>query len=355
MLLLSVWCEKVKDATNATTSWFSVLFVERDSSSGGLWRRRGEVLLLWMFGNVELRARKKRKAPEPGLGVKWVCKCGCSWGGLRRDSPSWSSSLLCRCKGSRRRKLRRKSKRMMMRGKKSGDCGASLAALPSTPSAPALPSTSSRRKSPKGTGGGAPVPVESSARLKSSSQVGSKPVIEDDIEGHLVYLEGDVVQSRFKIMSTLAAKLEINVLEKLAKYDPRGRHKCVHMLDWFDYHGHTCIAFEMLGSSVFDFLKDNNYEPYPLEQVRQISYELIYAVKFLHDNHFEIYYDHRDKRDFRYVKNPEIRLIDFGSATFDHEHHSTIVSTRHYRAPEVILELGWSQPCDVWVNRLHYF
>ena len=25
-----------------------------------------------------------------------------------------------------------------------------------------------------------------------------------------------------------------------------------------------------------------------------------------------------------------------------------IVSTRHYRAPEVILELGWAQPCDVW-------
>lgn len=48
------------------------------------------------------------------------------------------------------------------------------------------------------------------------------------------------------------------------------------------------------------------------------------------------------------MKNTEIRLIDFGSATFDHEHHSTIVSTRHYRAPEVILELGWSQPCDVW-------
>lgn len=26
------------------------------------------------------------------------------------------------------------------------------------------------------------------------------------------------------------------------------------MLDWFDYHGHMCIAFEMLGLSVFDFL-----------------------------------------------------------------------------------------------------
>lgn len=64
------------------------------------------------------------------------------------------------------------------------------------------------------------------------------------------------------------------------------------------------------------------------------------------------------------MRDATVRLIDLGSATFDHEHHSTIVSTRHYRAPEVILgifcirtllpkfnsisELGWAQPCDVW-------
>jgi dual-specificity kinase len=44
----------------------------------------------------------------------------------------------------------------------------------------------------------------------------------------------------------------------------------------------------------------------------------------------------------------EIRLIDFGSATFDDEYHSSVVSTRHYRAPEIILNLGWSFPCDIW-------
>lgn len=54
------------------------------------------------------------------------------------------------------------------------------------------------------------------------------------------------------------------------------------------------------------------------------------------------------RRDVKRVKRTDVRLIDFGSATFDHEHHSTIVSTRHYRAPEVILELGWAQACDVW-------
>lgn len=34
------------------------------------------------------------------------------------------------------------------------------------------------------------------------------------------------------------------------------------MLDWFDYHGHMCIAFEMLGLSVFDFLVNINYAFY---------------------------------------------------------------------------------------------
>lgn len=43
------------------------------------------------------------------------------------------------------------------------------------------------------------------------------------------------------------------------------------------------------------------------------------------------------KRDERTLKNTDIKVVDFGSATFDDEHHSTLVSTRHYRAPEVIL------------------
>lgn len=162
-----------------------------------------------------------------------------------------------------------------------------------------------------------------------------------------------------------AAKLEINVLEKLAEKDPENRQLCVKMLSWFDYHGHMCISFPMLGLSVFDFLKDNNYRPYPLEQVRHIGYQLVHSISYLHrinlthtdlkpenilfcDSDHDIIYDSKKKRDIRIIKRPDINLIDFGSATFDHEHHSTIVSTRHYRAPEVILELGWAQPCDVW-------
>ncbi|XP_075976358.1 uncharacterized protein LOC142976725 isoform X2 [Anticarsia gemmatalis] len=253
----------------------------------------------------------------------------------------------------------------------------------------------------------APLPPAHVSQLKPEKQTKevessrARSSVKDDKDGHLVYWPGYVMGARYKIIDTLgegtfgkvvevkdlemehrmalkiiknvekyreAAKLEINVLEKLADVDPDCKNLCVKMLDWFEYHGHMCIAFEMLGQSVFDFLKDNNYQPYPLEQVRHISYQLIYSVLFLHDNKLthtdlkpenilfvdsdyevvSVYNGSKKKHDLRRVKRSDVRLIDFGSATFDHEHHSTIVSTRHYRAPEVILELGWSQPCDVW-------
>lgn len=232
--------------------------------------------------------------------------------------------------------------------------------------------------------------------------------VQDDPDGHLLYKESDRIGERYEIMRSLgegtfgkvvevrdlksspsptsigekecrlalkviknvpkyreAAKLEINVLRTLQENDPDCKRMCIRMLEYFDYHGHICLTFELLGPSVFDFLKSNSYHPYPLEQVRHICYQLAYSVAFLHDNKlthtdlkpenllflsgdYEVRHDSKRRKDYRVIKETEIRLIDFGSATFDHEHHSTVVSTRHYRAPEVILELGWSQPCDVW-------
>ncbi|KAM4601107.1 dual specificity protein kinase CLK2b [Polymixia lowei] len=221
----------------------------------------------------------------------------------------------------------------------------------------------------------------------------------DTENGHLIYKSGDVLQDRYEIINTLgegtfgkvvqcvdhgrggtrtalkiiknlekykeAAKLEINVLEEIKEKDPHNKHRCVQMLDWFSYYGHVCISFELLSLSTFDFLKVNNFLPYPINQVRHMAYQICHAVNFLHDNKlthtdlkpenilfvnsdYTLIYNTEKKCDERRVKDTTVRLVDFGSATFDHEHHSVLVSTRHYRAPEVILDLGWSHPCDVW-------
>ncbi|KAM6968285.1 dual specificity protein kinase CLK2b [Aplochiton taeniatus] len=221
----------------------------------------------------------------------------------------------------------------------------------------------------------------------------------DTENGHLIYSRGDVLHERYEIERTLgqgtfgnvvqcvdhtrdgalsalkiiknidryreAAKLEISVLEKIYEKDPHNQHQCVQMLDWFDYHGHVCISFELLSLSTFDFLKENNFMPYPLGHIRHMAYQICHGVNFLHDNKlthtdlkpenilfvssdYTVIYNAEKRCDERKVKDTTVRLVDFGSATFDDEHHSAVVSTRHYRAPEVILELGWRQPCDVW-------
>uniref|UniRef100_A0A8C8VNW0 dual-specificity kinase n=1 Tax=Pelusios castaneus TaxID=367368 RepID=A0A8C8VNW0_9SAUR len=162
-----------------------------------------------------------------------------------------------------------------------------------------------------------------------------------------------------------AARSEIQVLEYLNTMDPSSTFRCVQMLESFEHHGHVCIVFELLGLSTYEFIKENSFLPFRINDIRQMAYQICQSINFLHHNKlthtdlkpenilfvesdYIVKYNSKMKRDERTLKNTDIKVVDFGSATFDDEHHSTLVSTRHYRAPEVILALGWSQPCDVW-------
>lgn len=57
--------------------------------------------------------------------------------------------------------------------------------------------------------------------------------------------------------------------------------------------------------------------------------------------------EYSSKRKDRHIEL-NMKLIDFGSTIYANEHHSSVVSTRHYRAPEIILGLDWSYAIDVW-------
>ncbi|PWY89935.1 kinase-like protein [Aspergillus heteromorphus CBS 117.55] len=173
-----------------------------------------------------------------------------------------------------------------------------------------------------------------------------------------------------------ASRIELRVLSTLASNDKQNRNKCIHLRDCFDYRNHICIVTDLLGQSVFDFLKGNGFVPFPSSQIQNFARQLFTSVAFLHDlnlihtdlkpenillvsNAYQTFtYNRtipssshaisRSARQRRVLLDSEIRLIDFGSATFDDEYHSSVVSTRHYRAPEIILNLGWSFPCDIW-------
>lgn len=238
------------------------------------------------------------------------------------------------------------------------------------------------------------------ARPEPAYPVPPERVPVDDKEGHLVICPGDFITPRYQICELLgqgtfgkvvrcydhelqqsvaikviraiqkyrdASKIEIRVLRCIRDRDPVSDNLCVRYFGTFDFRNHVCIVSELLGCSVFDFLKDNEFQPFPCRDIWHFARQILRSVCFLHeqslvhtdlkpenvllvDSSFDTVASSRrpQARMRRMLRNAEVRLIDFGSATFNEEYHSGVVSTRHYRAPEVILGMGWSFPCDVW-------
>jgi len=137
---------------------------------------------------------------------------------------------------------------------------------------------------------------------------------------------------------------------------------------WFQYKEHVCMVFQKYGLSLYDYLKKNSFQGLDYAITREIAFSLFASLYYLHEG-LELIHTDLKPENILFVedttgfnsndKSPDIRMkptfnstdikiIDLGSATFEHEYHSTIISTRHYRAPEVVLQIGWSYPSDVW-------
>ncbi|KAH0794015.1 kinase-like protein [Histomonas meleagridis] len=57
----------------------------------------------------------------------------------------------------------------------------------------------------------------------------------------------------------------------------------------------------------------------------------------------------REGRDIETGRDSmSIRLIDFGSLDSGSAWHYHLVTTRHYRAPEILMGLRWGYECDIW-------
>lgn len=176
-----------------------------------------------------------------------------------------------------------------------------------------------------------------------------------------------------------AAKTELRILSTILQNDPTGQFQCLLLKDYFDYKDHICLVTNLYGKSVYDFMCSNGIARFPGSHIQAIARQLIRSTCFLHDlgiihtdlkpenillcdesfNEYQLPPDIVETLSTRrklasnngmrkILKNPEIKIIDFGSAIFVNEYHPPVISTRHYRAPEIVLGLGWSYPCDIW-------
>lgn len=156
-----------------------------------------------------------------------------------------------------------------------------------------------------------------------------------------------------------SALIEAKIIQDINRRGGRGLTHCVRLFDSFTFRGHYCLVFESLGPSLYDFLKRHDYRPFPMIVVQDMTVQLLQALEFLHSvrlihtdlklenillvNDRETIYNSQ-----RVPESTRIKLIDFGSACYAGDKRSSIINTRQYRAPEVILGAGWSMPSDMW-------
>ncbi|KAG6830655.1 hypothetical protein H0H92_015552 [Tricholoma furcatifolium] len=180
----------------------------------------------------------------------------------------------------------------------------------------------------------------------------------DDKEGHYIIVPDDLIYRRYRTVRLLGQGTFGKVVEAVdTETNTRVAIKIIRAIP--KYRDASKIEVRVLQK-----LKERD----PLN--RNFARQLLGSVAFLHDLHLihtdlkpeNILLVHNDYRTLtfptpsgkrnsspktkRILESTDIRLIDFGSATFESEYHSTVVSTRHYRAPEIIL--GWSYPCDAY-------
>ena len=132
---------------------------------------------------------------------------------------------------------------------------------------------------------------------------------------------------------------------KLLKYinangDPDEKN-VLKLYDYFYFKEHLFLVTEILKDNLYEFYKfanENNYENYfGLKNLKTISKQILVALDYIHDLKL-IHCDLKPENILiKSIKNTQIKVIDFGSSCFIHDHLSSYVQSRSYRAPEVIL------------------
>ncbi|XP_063772769.1 serine/threonine-protein kinase ICK isoform X2 [Pseudophryne corroboree] len=111
---------------------------------------------------------------------------------------------------------------------------------------------------------------------------------------------------------------------------------------------HLYFVFEYMKENLYQLMKDRN-KLFPESTIRNIMYQILQGLAFIHKYGFF----HRDlKPENLLCMGPElVKIADFGLAreTRSRPPYTDYVSTRWYRAPEVLLRsTSYNSPIDIW-------
>lgn len=100
--------------------------------------------------------------------------------------------------------------------------------------------------------------------------------------------------------------------------------------------------------NLYHFLKFNRFQGLSLSLIKRFAIQILQALVLLQQTRV-IHCDLKPENILlKYSNRSAIKVIDFGSSCFTDKKIYTYIQSRFYRAPEVILGLGYSQSIDMW-------
>jgi dual specificity tyrosine-phosphorylation-regulated kinase 2/3/4 len=155
-----------------------------------------------------------------------------------------------------------------------------------------------------------------------------------------------IIKSNPKFKSQ--AILEIELLEYLTNHDPENYSNIVKFYNHFSFRNHICLVFELLDMNLYEYLKLKHFNGFNEKRIREYTKNMLFCLLFL-KKHKIIHCDLKPENILTLKNNKNsIKVIDFGSSCFDTEKMYSYIQSRFYRAPEIILEKGYSFPIDMW-------
>ena len=154
-----------------------------------------------------------------------------------------------------------------------------------------------------------------------------------------------------KIIRNLAciiqqARIEIQVLYKLVQQNDLSEH-VVHIVDNYIFRNHIIETFDILETNLYQHLKSKGFQPLPLNIIKLYAQHVLQGMVFYE----RLNIIHCDLKPENIMLNSDFTkaiIIDFGSACFTNKRVFTYIQSRYYRAPEVILEIGYDFKIDMW-------
>lgn len=149
-------------------------------------------------------------------------------------------------------------------------------------------------------------------------------------------------------------QMEVNILTRLQEAGVGDATSHVARMERnFDFRGHLCIVFKVLGVNLYDYLQLRQFRGLSSRCIRTIAKQLLQALVFLKQKqiiHCDLKLENimLDVKSVDDAKVTYVTLIDFGGSCYEFAPMFTYVQSRFYRSPEVLLGLKYSSAIDMW-------